>query len=57
MQIIAGAYDELFEAARFSAVFEEAGKKVNVTVLPNIDHMGLTLQKSAVQAISELSNL
>jgi alpha-beta hydrolase superfamily lysophospholipase len=57
IQIIAGANDELFDATRFSEVFEKAGKKVKVTILPGTDHMGLILQKAAVQAIAELSKL
>ena len=54
MQIVVGSDDELFEAGRFKGVFEQAGKKVTVTTLPGIDHMGLTLQQPAVEAIAKL---
>ena len=54
MQIVVGNDDELFEAGRFKGVFAEAGKTVTVTTLPGIDHMGLTLQQPAVEAIARL---
>ena len=57
MQIVVGSNDELFEAQRFSSVFEQAGKKVNVSILPGIDHMGLTLQKTAVETIAQLCKI
>jgi hypothetical protein len=57
MQIVVGKNDELFDAQRFSSVFEQAGKKVPVTILPGVDHMGLTLQKPAVEAIAKLGKL
>jgi alpha-beta hydrolase superfamily lysophospholipase len=54
LQIAVGNDDELFDAKRFSGVFEQAGKAVDVTIVPGVDHMGLTLQKPAVEAIAKL---
>jgi alpha-beta hydrolase superfamily lysophospholipase len=48
MALLAGADDEAFHADRFEALF--AGRNVPVTLLPGIDHIGLTLQPQAVAA-------
>lgn len=48
MALLAGADDEAFHADRFEALF--AGTKVPVTLLPGIDHVGLTLKPQAVAA-------
>jgi alpha-beta hydrolase superfamily lysophospholipase len=51
MQIVAGSDDELFDATRFASVFADAGKPVAVTLMPGVNHMGITLEKSALAAV------
>lgn len=51
--IVAGQNDELFYADRFADLFARAGKPVPVTLLPGINHMGLTLDAIAVRAITQ----
>lgn len=50
--ILAGEEDELFHAERYAEVFAQAGKPVPVTLLPGVNHVGLTLDRGAVQAIA-----
>ena len=50
--IVVGQDDELFHADRFAAVFESAGKPVPVTLVPGVNHMGLTLDAAAVRAVA-----
>lgn len=50
--IVAGLDDELFDAQGFAPLFEQAGRKVPVTLVPGTNHMGLTLQPAAVQAVA-----
>lgn len=52
MRILAGRNDELFDATRYAAVFEAAGRPVPVTLVDNTGHMGLTLDAAAVQAVA-----
>ncbi len=49
--IVAGHDDELFYADRFKATFAQAGKTVNVTLVPKLGHISLTLEPTGVQAI------
>lgn len=51
MKIVAGQSDELFHTERFATVFAAAGKTVPVTLVPGTNHMGLTLDSAAVQAV------
>ena len=51
MQIVVGADDELFDAQRFASVFADAGKSVAVTIVPGVNHMGVTLEKAALQQV------
>jgi alpha-beta hydrolase superfamily lysophospholipase len=51
-QIVAGTDDELFDATRFAGVFADAGKPVAVTLVPGVNHMGITLEKAALAAVS-----
>lgn len=53
LKIVAGQSDELFHTDRFAAVFAAAGKAVPVTLVPGTNHMGLTLDAAAVQAVVE----
>lgn len=51
LAVLAGRDDELFLAERFEEVFRDEGKNVPVTLLPGIDHIRLTLDPAAVQAV------
>jgi len=51
--IVAGQDDELFYADRFAELFAHAGKPVPVTLVPGVNHMGLTLDAVAVQAVAQ----
>jgi alpha-beta hydrolase superfamily lysophospholipase len=51
MQLLAGVQDQLFDAGRFASTFAQAGKTIPVTLIAGIDHIGLTLQPAALQAI------
>jgi alpha-beta hydrolase superfamily lysophospholipase len=51
LAVLAGRDDELFLAERFEAVFRDEGKNVPVTLLPGIDHVRLTLDPAALQAV------
>lgn len=55
--IVAGQDDELFYADRFADVFAQAGKPVSVTVVPGINHIGLTLNAAAVHAVAQACRL
>ncbi len=50
LRVIVGQDDEVFFADRFTGVFEAAGKRVPVTLLPGIDHIALSLDPVAIQA-------
>ncbi|WP_265706575.1 alpha/beta hydrolase [Verminephrobacter aporrectodeae] len=50
--IVAGQDDELMYAERYAALFAEAGKPVPVTLVPGVQHMGLTLDAAAVRAVA-----
>ena len=51
--VVAGQDDEIFYADRYADVFAQAGKPVPVTLLPGINHMGLTLNADAVRAVAQ----
>ena len=53
LSVLVGQDDEVLHADQFSAVFEEAGRPVPVTLLPGIEHIDITLQPAAIQAITE----
>jgi alpha-beta hydrolase superfamily lysophospholipase len=57
MQIVVGADDELFDAQRFASVFADAGKNVAVTIVPGVNHMGITLEKAAIQQVVRACSL
>jgi alpha-beta hydrolase superfamily lysophospholipase len=52
MRIVAGSDDEIFDAKRFADVFATAGKPVAVSLVPQVNHMELTLFPSALQAVA-----
>ncbi|MFL6590495.1 MAG: hypothetical protein ACJ8M4_10005 [Chthoniobacterales bacterium] len=49
-RVLVGQNDEAFYADRFASVFQAAGKNVPVRILPGLDHIGLTLDPSAIEA-------
>ncbi len=51
MRIVTGSEDELFYGSRYAGVFSDAGKPVPVTLVPGVNHMGLTLDPLAMPAI------
>lgn len=53
MQVIVGSDDELFDAQRYASVFADAGKSVAVTIVPKVNHIGLTLDKAALTAVAK----
>lgn len=57
VQIVVGADDELFDAQRFASVFADAGKNVPVTVVPSVNHMGITLDARAHEAVTNVCRL
>ncbi len=50
--IVAGQDDELFYADRFADLFAQAGKPVPVTLVPGVNHIGLTLDAQAVATVA-----
>jgi hypothetical protein len=54
MRLVAGRNDELFDASKFAAVFEGAGRPVPVTLVDGVNHMGLTLDTAAMQAVARV---
>ena len=50
--IVAGQDDELFYADRFADLFAQSGKPVPVTLVPGVNHMGLTLDAQAVATVA-----
>ena len=53
--IVAGQDDELFYADRFADLFAQAGKPVPVTLVPCVNHMGLTLDAQAIATVARLA--
>jgi len=51
--IVAGEEDELFYADRFADLFARAGKPVPTTLVPGVNHIGLTLQAQAVATVAQ----
>ena len=50
-RVLVGQNDEVFFADKFASVFKGAGKDIGVTILPGIDHISLTLNPVAIQAV------
>ena len=50
LRLIAGQDDEVFYTDRFAEVFKTEGKDVQVTLVPGIGHIPLTLEPVAAQA-------
>jgi alpha-beta hydrolase superfamily lysophospholipase len=60
MRVIAGRGDEVFHTDHFKDVFQTAGRDVPVELIPGVDHIGLTLDRKAIEAeikaVEELDN-
>lgn len=52
LRVVAGRDDELFDATKYAAAFESAGRQVPVTLVEGVNHIGLTLDAAAVQAVA-----
>jgi non-heme chloroperoxidase len=52
LAILVGANDELFEADRFAPTIQAVRADVPVTVVPGLDHIGMTLDPGADAAIA-----
>lgn len=50
--IVAGQDDELFYTDRFADLFAQAGHPVPVTLVPGVNHIGLTLDAQAVATVA-----
>ncbi len=51
VRVVAGASDEAFKTDKLEGIFRQQGQAWPVTLLPGINHIGLTLNASAVNAI------
>lgn len=51
LDVLVGANDEAFRADAYAGLFEEAGRVVPVTIVPEVGHIGLTLDRVAVATI------
>ena len=51
LKLIAGVDDELMFADRYAAMFADAGNAVPVTLVPGVNHIGLTLNPAALAAV------
>lgn len=49
MRVIAGRDDKVFHSDRFDAVFNKADPDIPVTLVPDVGHIGLILEPSAIQ--------
>lgn len=49
ISLIAGENDEVFKTDKFKEVFTSANKDISITLLPNIGHTALILEKTAIQ--------
>ncbi len=52
MQLLVGKEDELFIAEQFEPVMRAQGSQVPVTIVPGANHMGMTLNHAAIDAIA-----
>lgn len=50
LRVVAGQADELLHTEHFNDVFAAAGKNVPVTLVPGINHIGLTLDPKGIRA-------
>jgi pimeloyl-ACP methyl ester carboxylesterase len=57
VDIVVGRDDELFDAQRFASVFADAGKAAKVTIVPGVNHMGITLDATAVKTVANVCAL
>jgi pimeloyl-ACP methyl ester carboxylesterase len=53
LDVVVGADDEVLQPDRFEAVLREAGRPTRVMVVPRVNHMGLTLSPTGVDAVTQ----
>ena len=56
MSLFVGSQDEIFHAEQFAPLLKPVRPDLTVTVLPGIDHMGMTLRPAALEAIAAAAN-
>jgi pimeloyl-ACP methyl ester carboxylesterase len=56
VSLFVGADDQIFRADRFAPLLKPVRPDLTVTVLPGIDHMGMTVKAAAVGAIAAAVN-
>ena len=54
--LVVGSNDEAFYAGRFAEVFRSAGKSIPVTLVPEVGHIQLTLDPTAIAAAIKAVN-
>lgn len=55
-KLLVGTDDELMVPERYAEVFASAGKTIAITQIPGANHIGLTLNPAAIQAIVAAAN-
>ena len=50
--VLIGAEDEMFLAAAYAAAVTAANPRIAVDVLPGVDHMGVTIEPKALEAVA-----
>lgn len=53
VRVVAGRDDEVLHSDRFRDVFNAAGKDVPVTLVPGVNHIGITLEPAGIRAAVE----
>ena len=56
VRLFVGENDDIFRAERFTPLLENLRPDLTVTVVPGIDHMGMTTKTAAVGAIAAAVN-
>lgn len=56
MSLFVGAQDEIFHAEQYAPLLKPVRPDLTVTVLPGIDHMGMTLKPAALETIATAAN-
>jgi pimeloyl-ACP methyl ester carboxylesterase len=51
LAVLVGEQDEVFRPDKFAGVFAEAGRPTPVTIVPGVNHIGLTVQAAGIEAI------
>jgi pimeloyl-ACP methyl ester carboxylesterase len=56
VSLFAGTDDQIFRAEQFAPLLKPIRSDLTVTVLPGIDHMGMTVKPAAVETIAAAVN-